>query len=121
MTPLLVLCVLGAGVVGALLRYGVSLAFASRSGFPLAVLTVNVVASTIGGVTLGLADRAAISADVRLVLLTGLCGGLSTFSTWSVESVQLMQAGRWRAAVTSVGLNLVVALGFAALGYVLAR
>jgi CrcB protein len=121
MTVPLVITVLVAGVIGALARYGTSLAFAQRSSFPWAVLVVNVVASTIGGIALGLAYRGAVDPEWRLILLTGLCGGLSTFSTWSVETVQLVQGGRWRTALASVALNLAVSLGFATLAFVLAH
>jgi CrcB protein len=114
-----VLAVLIAGVIGALARYGTSLAFAGRPSFPWAVLVANVVASTIGGLALGLAYRGAVSSEWRLILLSGLCAGLSTFSTWSVETVQLVQAGRWRTALGSVALNLALSLGFATLAFVL--
>lgn len=119
MTVQLVITVLVAGVIGALVRYGTSLAFAGRPSFPWAVLVVNAVASAIGGAVLGLAYRGAVDPEWRLVLLTGICGGLSTFSTWSVETVQLVQAGRWRVALGSVALNLVVSLGFASLAFLL--
>lgn len=120
MSPLIAVFVLVAGAIGALGRYGISLALAKRS-FPLAVLIVNVIASAIGGAVLGLAYRGALSAEWRLVLLTGICGGLSTFSTWSVESVQLVLAGRWRTALGSVALNLVVSIALAAAGFLLCR
>ncbi len=120
MTVPLVIAVLVAGVIGALARYGTSLAFARRPSFPWAVLVVNVVASTVGGVVLGLAYRGSVSPEWRLILLTGICGGLSTFSTWSVETVQLVQAGRWRSALSSVALNLAVSLGVATLAFLLA-
>lgn len=84
---------------------------------PWAVLVVNVVGSGIGGAVVGLAQRGEISSDIRLVLLGGLCGGLTTFSTWSVESIQLLQDGKWRIAVLSVASNLVLGIGAAALAY----
>ena len=103
--------------VGALLRYGLSLAFAGRSGFPSAVLVVNVVGSALGGAVLGFAERNGVSADVSLILLTGLCGGLTTFSTWSVETIQLVLEGRVRSAIENVGLNLVLGGAAATLCY----
>lgn len=109
--------VLLAGAVGAVLRFLAGRAFASRSRFPWAVLLVNVVGSAMGGAVLGLAERGEIGSDVRLVMLTGLCGGLTTFSTWSVESVQLVIDGRWRTALLSVMGNLVVGVGVAVAGY----
>jgi CrcB protein len=121
-----VIAVLVAGSVGALLRYGTSLAFArlprrarpaSRRRFPSAILLVNAVGSALGGLLLGLAVRSDISADVFLILLTGLCGGLTTFSTWSVESIQLALEGRGRGALLNVGLNLVLGGAAATLCY----
>jgi CrcB protein len=84
------------------------------------VLVVNVVGSAIGGVLLALAARSDISAELCLILLTGLCGGLTTFSTWSVESIQLALEGRARGAVMNVGLNLVLGGAAATLCYFVA-
>ncbi len=121
MTAALVAAVLGAGVVGALARYGVSLAFAGRTRFLWAVLLVNAVGAGVGGVVLGLAERGAVSSDLRLVLLTGFTGGLTTFSTWSVETMQLALGGRWGRAVVNVAVNLALGLAIAAVGYLIAR
>ena len=104
-----------AGAAGAVLRWLVSRAFATQR-FPWAVLIVNVVGSAIGGVLVGLAvDDAA-----RVILLTGLCGGLTTFSTLSVETVQLVQQKRTGAAALSIGLNLVLGIGAAVAGWAVA-
>jgi CrcB protein len=118
-TPVLALAVLGAGAAGALVRYLV--AGIARGGFPWAVLAVNAVGSLVGGGVLALAERAAITADLRLILLTGLCGGLTTFSTFSVETIELVLAGRARVAAVSVGANLSLGVGAAALAYAVLR
>jgi CrcB protein len=108
---------LAAGAIGAALRYGTSLAFARMpSRLPWAVLIVNVVGSLVGGVVLGLAQAGIIGADLRLVLLSGFAGGLTTFSTFSVETIQLVLVGRWRAAVVSVAANLVLGVAAVVLG-----
>jgi CrcB protein len=120
-TPLAAVAVVLAGAVGAVVRYLVTLALAGRPGFPWAVLAVNVAGSLLGGAVLALAERAAITADVRLVLLTGLCGGLTTFSTFGIETVQLVLDGRARTAVASVAANLVLGVGAATLAYLLLR
>ncbi|GGK93848.1 hypothetical protein GCM10007382_12640 [Salinibacterium xinjiangense] len=114
------LITVAAGAVGAMIRYLVSRAVAGHDGFPWAVLVVNVVGSAIGGVVVGLATSGGVSSDIRLILVSGLCGGLTTFSTWSVETIQLVQDGRWRIAAASVTANLVLGSGAAALGYLLA-
>ncbi|MEP6478530.1 MAG: CrcB family protein [Rhodoglobus sp.] len=119
MTALVVAATLGAGAVGALLRYLVARAFATRGPFPWAVLVVNVVGSAIGGVVVGLAERGDVAADIRFIIVSGLCAGLTTFSTWSVETVQLVLAGRARVAIVSVAANLVLGIGAALVGYLL--
>lgn len=105
MTPLFIVWVVVAGAVGSVLRYLVGLAGAAAS-WPWPVLAVNVAGCLIAGV--------GIHSDLALVAVTGLAGGLTTFSTLSVETVQLSAEGRWRAASASVALNL--ALGLAAAG-----
>ena len=116
MSVLAVLLTVVAGGLGAVLRWAVSLLFARRI-LPWAVLTVNAVASAIGGAVLGLADIGAVDVGIRLILLSGIAGGLSTFSTFSVETIQLVQTGRWRIAVASVAANLAVGLGLASAAY----
>jgi len=108
-----------AGGVAAVVRYLITLAFATRA-VPWAVLAVNVIASAVGGGVVGLVDAGGADAAVRLVVLGGVAGGLSTFSTWSVETVQLARSGRWRVAALSVVGNLVLGLAAAATGYSLA-
>lgn len=113
MSPLVVAAVLGAGAVGAVLRYALSRAFPVRPGhLPGGILIVNVMGSALAGALIGMAERATLDADLRLVLVTGFCGGLTTFSTWSVETIELFDGGRWRAAILNVVVTL--ALGIAA-------
>ena len=122
MSVWLVLGVLVAGGAAAVVRFLVSRALPVGPGrLPVGVLIVNVAGSLIGGVVLGLAERAAVSDDVQLILLTGVCGGLTTFSTWSVETVELALTGRWRAGL--VNLTGTLLLGFLACGagYLLSR
>lgn len=119
MTALVIAATLGAGAVGALLRYLVSRAFAARGPFPWAVLLVNVAGSAIGGVVVGLAERGDVAADIRFIIVSGLCAGLTTFSTWSVETVQLVLDGKARVAILSVAANLVLGVGAAVVGYLL--
>ena len=107
-----VIATLLAGALGAALRFLVARAFADRPG--AAVLVVNVVGSALGGALLALA-----SGDVRLILLTGFCGGLTTFSTFSVETIQLVMAGKARVAALSILANLALGIGAASATYLL--
>jgi len=121
MSPFLVIVlVLVSGALGALVRFGLSrlLPVAARPHkVPRAVLIVNVVGSFIAGVVLALTQTELISSAVGIVIITGLCGGLTTFSTFAVESVELVMQGRAGVAARSVTLNLVLGVGAAALGY----
>jgi CrcB protein len=110
-----------AGGLGALLRYATStLVGRTPANLPWAVLLVNVVGSLVGGIVIGLAQSGVIGADARLVVLSGFAGGLTTFSTFSVETVQLALAGRWRTVVGSVLANLLLGIAAAVLGFALA-
>jgi CrcB protein len=120
LSPLVVTAVLIAGGVGAVLRYALSRALPVRPGhLPGGILIVNVVGSALAGALIGLAERAAIDGDLRLVLITGFCGGLTTFSTWSVETIELVDGGRWRAAILNVVMTLVLGVAAAVGGYLL--
>jgi CrcB protein len=108
------------GGAATVVRYLVGLAYARRSGLPWAVFTVNVIGSAIGGVAVGLATTGVISSDLRLILVGGVAGGLTTFSTWSVETIQLLTEGKLRTALGSVILNIAIGLAAATAGYLLA-
>lgn len=117
MNSLVVVAVLAAGALGTLARYGASLAFLRLTNFPRAVLVVNVVGSLIGGTVFALAEHAVLSSELKVILLTGIAGGLTTFSTWSVETIQLIESGRVRTAIASVVINLVLGLAAAFTSY----
>jgi CrcB protein len=108
-TPLLALAVIAAGALGALGRYLVGRAGATAA-WPWPVLLVNVVGSLVAGV--------AFHTDLALIVAVGFAGGLTTFSTFSVETVHLVREGRWRAAAASVALNVAVGVAAAALGLI---
>ena len=117
MTVGVVFAILGAGAAGAVLRYLTSTAFASYRGFPWAVLVVNVVGSALGGTLAGLAHIGTIDPNLELILLTGLCGGLTTFSSLTVETMQIVSMKRLKVAVLSVASNLILGVGVAAATY----
>ena len=115
MTPAaLFALVVAAGVVGALLRHGAVVAFAGRERFPFVILVVNAVGSLLAGALLGLAS--VLPADWLLVAATGLCGALTTFSTFTVDTVRLAIEGRGWAAVANLFGSVALGLGCAAAG-----
>ncbi|MBS1950442.1 MAG: Fluoride ion transporter CrcB [Cytophagales bacterium] len=79
--------------------------------FPFGTLTVNIVACLIMGYVVGLADhRQIISASSRLFWTVGFCGGFSTFSTFSAETLSLIQNGFQLSTVIYVMLSLAFCL-----------
>ena len=122
MSAWVALSVVASGGAAAVIRYLVSRALPVRPGhLPAGILIVNIAGAILGGLVLGLAERAAISEDLQLIILTGVCGGLTTFSTWSVETLELLDNGRWRAALLNVGVTLVLGIAACAGAYLLAR
>ena len=114
---------LGAAV-GANARYLVGLWAGSRFGaaFPIGTLAVNVTGSLILGFLAALAgSRLAISPELRLLLVVGLLGSYTTFSSFTVESLSLLQGGNMWAAVANIVGNNLLGLGGAVLGFYLAR
>ena len=107
---------LGAAV-GALARWGAGLWLNARwEGFPLGTLAVNCVGGLLIGVSLAVFER---SPDemLRLLLVTGFLGGLTTFSAFSVESLLLLQRGQWLLATGHTLAHVIGALLCAALGH----
>ena len=119
---MLALAVAGAGGAGAAGRYLVDRAVQSRhrSVFPLGTLVVNVSGSLLLGLLTGLLWYHGLSVQALVVAGTGFCGGFTTWSTASWESVRLLVDHSWRrAAIYTLG-SLGAALGAAALGMAVA-
>lgn len=91
------------GGMGALARYGLSLLPISRQ-FPLATLLTNFLGAFLIGLIAAQAGR--MSPKSVLLLKTGVCGGFTTFSTFSLETVTLLQNGRYGLGVLYVILSL---------------
>lgn len=115
------LAVAGGAAIGALLRWAAGLWFNTPgSALPLGTLLVNCV----GGLMIGAAVVCFARVPnelLRLLLVTGFLGGLTTFSAFSAESLGLLQRGLWPQALLHTGAHVLGALACAALGAWLAR
>jgi len=116
---------IGAGAfLGANLRYLLQTWAANRwgLGFPYGTLIINVSGSFILGFFITLVtQRVVVSSEWRAFVAVGLLGGFTTFSSFSVETLNLLQTGRWLAAAANLGGNVCLGLAGAYLGVILAR
>ena len=111
------------GFIGSNARYWISLLMLrlTGGGFPFGTLTVNAVGCFLLGLLAGGSASWNIPPGIKLMLGTGFLGALTTFSTFSVETVELFQKSNHLYAVMNIGLNLVIGLTAAALGIFLAQ
>lgn len=102
------------GGIGAVLRYLISkstLLF-YKGQFPLSTLLSNILSCLIVGLFLtALSTSKSINPNVKIFVLIGLCGGLSTFSTFSLETIQLLKSGNYYWAFANIFLSIIVCFG----------
>lgn len=118
MTKALICIFLGGGT-GSVLRYCVQLALHERIvpyNFPWATFTVNIVGSFLIGLFYALSARFNLPTDIRLLLTTGLCGGFTTFSTFSNDSLILLKQGLHGLFLLYVVLSVTLGVAAALLG-----
>jgi len=120
----IVLIFLGSGL-GATCRYGVSNALHGLLGrdFPYGTLAVNTTGSFFMGLFFILIlDRfAGIAPQLRSFLLIGFLGGYTTFSSFSIETLNLLESGAWISASLNILLNIILCISLAWLGVLGAR
>ncbi len=116
---------IGAGAtIGASARYYLTqfMQSAFGSGFPYGTLSANIIGSFLAGVLVVIVlEKAALHEAYRLMLLIGLTGSLTTMSTLSWESVEMMSLGHYGQAAINILLNVFLSLSAAGLGVVLTR
>jgi CrcB protein len=105
------LSVAAGGAVGAVLRYFAMLAFPmSAAGFPMAIFFVNVIGSALLGLAFGWFEQASLSLAFRTFLSIGVLGALTTFSTFSADTIRLIEAGQIVIALFYVLLSVTLAI-----------
>jgi fluoride exporter len=116
-------CVAAGSVAGGVARYLVALLFATGAGFPWATLFVNVTGSFIIGfyaTSSGSDGHMPATVQQRLFVMTGFCGGYTTFSAFSLETLMLVRAGMARTALVYVLVSVVSWLLAVWLGHTMA-
>lgn len=119
-----VLAIATGGAIGALMRYWVSMAVYSAMGrnFPYGTLAVNVLGSLLMGILfVFLVERMAADSIWRAALLIGVLGAFTTYSTFSIETLNLIEEGAYNRAMVNIGLSVVLSLAAAWLGMKLGR
>ena len=109
------------GGIGSMLRYGISRVVPYAGGFPIATFMANLISSFILGYLLAQAFRNNLSQEYRWLLMSGLCGGFSTFSTFSAENFQLMEEGAYKLMIFYVICSVVLGIAAIFAGYFLGR
>ena len=108
------------GALGSIGRYGVGELLPERDGtdFPRAILLVNTVGSLMIGLFAGLiaTDSRWNQPGFREFLIIGFCGGFTTFSTFSLQTLKLLHAQQWIKATGNITLSVVICIGCTGLG-----
>jgi fluoride exporter len=112
------------GALGSATRYLLGTAIQERtpSSFPVGTLVINISGSLLLGFLARYAfGGASVSPEIRLFLTTGFCGGYTTFSAFSYETVRLFEEGDQGRALLYVALSVVLSIAATWLGFSLAR
>ncbi len=110
--------------IGGLLRFALTRMMASGSSFPYGTMLVNVLGSFVIGYygTLAVASgKYPASDNLRLFVMVGLCGGFTTFSSFSLQTFDLLRSGAWMRAAVNVAGSVLLCVGAVAAGHALAQ
>ncbi|MDY3978842.1 MAG: fluoride efflux transporter CrcB [Tidjanibacter sp.] len=112
------------GFIGTCLRFltGKFFNFVSHSGFPWGTFAVNIVGSFLIGIFFGLAEKTQlISPQMNVFLITGFCGGFTTFSSFADDMYLLVQNKNWLYFLVYVGFSFLLGLVLVWLGRSIVR
>lgn len=105
------ICVFIGGGLGSMLRYGIGLYFSSsNSEFPSATFIANILACLILGILVGMQLKNNLQSSYALLLITGFCGGFSTFSTFSNDALKLFENQQYGLGLVYIGGSVIVGL-----------
>jgi|SRR3954469_7628585 CrcB protein len=110
--------------IGGVARYGLTkMLLPASAHFPSSTVLINVLGSFVIGFfgTLTISGgRYAVSENMRLFVMVGICGGFTTFSSFSLQSFDLMRSGMWGKALLNIGLSVVLCLLAVGIGHAIA-
>lgn len=111
------------GALGALLRYvigGLDYRF-SNGVFPISTLVVNISGSLLIGFFWGIFERFVIMPEIRLFIFIGILGGYTTFSTFSLETFNLINDGEYQIAIVNILLSVILSIAAVFTGNILEK
>jgi CrcB protein len=111
------------GAAGSVLRYiiGGAVQRATHAGFPFGTLAVNILGCFLIGFLIKTFMNAEPSGPTRALLVVGFCGGFTTFSAFSSETLGLFESGAYVRALVYVGVSIVLCLAATGAGFTVAR
>jgi fluoride exporter len=121
---LLALYVFLGSAIGGVSRLAIGVFIQTRSavGFPVGTLVVNVTGSLLLGILWKYAlATPSMTVETRALLTTGFCGGYTTFSTYSLETAALFEAGDYGRAISYATASVLLSLGATFIGFRIAR
>ena len=95
------------GAIGSVFRYLLS---GINTSFPWGTFAVNILGSLLIGLLVGLISKGVLSPEMKLLMVTGFCGGFTTFSTFANESFGMMKAGDVLQMALYVGVSVVIGI-----------
>jgi len=104
------------GGIGSVLRWSCSI-WLKNQPFPYATLFVNITGSLLIGLLMGLSLHGKMEDNFKLFLVTGICGGFTTFSAFSMENLTMMQQGKASLALLYILISVICGISAAWLGY----
>ncbi|MDD7183468.1 fluoride efflux transporter CrcB [Peptostreptococcus porci] len=105
------------GFLGSVLRYLIGLMYVNTdSGFPLKTFIINILGAFVIGALSSIAMKYNVNSKVILFLKIGLCGGFTTFSTFALETQELLKNDRVGVAIIYVALSVVIGVTAVVLG-----